>query len=61
MQSPRSNSFSIHLLKGMPAIHWEGEVFTLTLWDVFFKEADRVGNQPEGRVSAEPDRGRTFF
>ncbi len=45
----------------MPAIHWEGEVFTLTLWDVFFKEADRVGNQPEGRVSAEPDGGRTFF
>ena len=44
-----------------PAIHWEGEVFTLTLWDEFFKEADRVGNQPERRVSAEPDRGRTFF
>ncbi len=33
----------------------------LALWDGFFKEADRVGNQPEGRVSAEPDRGRTFF
>ncbi|MEE8612830.1 MAG: hypothetical protein V3S85_01715, partial [Nitrospirales bacterium] len=39
----------------------DGKPKKLALWDGFFKEADRVGNQPEGRVSAEPDRGRTFF